>query len=309
MGILAQLGPCGEANFELEFLSTREKEAERVQQVDFHYLLTDSALVEEVSREACQNGIVSNCQDAAGPSENGNDCWELYEFQEGRGEGAPNWQESSVAKFSQFLGFPIEGLEKDILSFLVKIRKRREKIHRNVLFRVEGCSQWLSNEPQVVELECEGSEQSTKRKVIKSVIRKQKVDLFCIQETKIQVMSDRVVSSLGLGRFLDWKALDAFGSVGGILICWDKRALDLLEWEEDSFPYPADSGMWIMGWFGCSRGIEVSGSANFRLSAKLKELKQKLKVWNREVFGNLECNKDVALQQVEYWIGCKVREV
>ncbi|RVW45831.1 hypothetical protein CK203_086254 [Vitis vinifera] len=120
MGILAQLGPYGEANFELEFLSTWEKEAERVQQVDFHYLLTDSALVEEVSRygslsnlgglrdsgtpshsflfslgrtpegeffdhsevlrEACQNGIVSNCQDAAGPSENGNDRWELVEF-------------------------------------------------------------------------------------------------------------------------------------------------------------------------------------------------------------------------------------
>ena len=37
------------------------------------------------------------------------------------------------------------------------------------------------------------------------------------------------------------------------------------------------------------------------MSAKLKELKQKLKVWNREVFGNLECNKDAALQQVEYW--------
>ena len=46
--------------------------------------------------------------------------------------------------------------------------------------------------------------------------------------------------------------------------------------------------------------IEVSGSANFRLSAKLKELKQKLKVWNREVFGNLECNKEAALHQVEY---------
>ena len=30
-----------------------------------------------------------------------------------------------------------------------------------------------------------GVNESTKRKVIKSVIRKQKVDLFCIQETKI----------------------------------------------------------------------------------------------------------------------------
>ena len=49
------------------------------------------------------------------------------------------------------------------------------------------------------------------------------------------------------------------------------------------------------------RGIEVSGSASFRLSAKLKELKQKLKVWNREVFRNLERNKEAALQQVEYW--------
>ena len=60
---------------------------------------------------------------------------------------------------------------------------------------------------------------SPKRKAIKSVIRKQKVDLFCIQETKIQVLFDRVVSSLRSGRFLDWKAPDAFGLAGGILIC------------------------------------------------------------------------------------------
>ena len=30
-------------------------------------------------------------------------------------------------------------------------------------------------------------------------------------------------------------------------------------------------------------------------------MKQKLKVWNREEFGNLECNKEATLQQVEYW--------
>ena len=29
------------------------------------------------------------------------------------------------------------------------------------------------------------------------------------------------------------------------------------------------------------------GRASFKLNAKLKELKQKLKVWNREVFGRL----------------------
>ncbi|WKA11092.1 hypothetical protein VitviT2T_028622 [Vitis vinifera] len=302
-----------------------------------------------------------------------------------------------------------------------------------------------------------GVNDSTKRKVIKSVIRKQNVDLFCIQETKIQVMSDRVVRSSRSGRFLDWKALNACGSAGGILICWDKRVLDLLEWEEGQFSLSCRfrtvengviwaftgvygpftriemeclweevgtirgiwEGSWCLGgnfnitmaqsersrqgritsamrrfvevvdelglvdlqlqggaftwsgglnnfsrarldrflisscwldqfsrvsqrrlprptsdhfpmlleggslrrgpapfrfenmWFKVEgfkdlirnwwRGIEVSGSANFRLSVKLKELKQKLKVWNREEFGNLECNKEAALHQVEYW--------
>ena len=39
------------------------------------------------------------------------------------------------------------------------------------------------------------------------------------------------------------------------------------------------------------------------MAAKTKELKQKLKVWNREVFGHLEDNKRAALQQVDYWDG------
>ena len=30
-------------------------------------------------------------------------------------------------------------------------------------------------------------------------------------------------------------------------------------------------------------------------------MKEKQKVWNREVFGNLETNKMVALQQVDHW--------
>ena len=43
----------------------------------------------------------------------------------------------------------------------------------------------------------------------------------------------------------------------------------------------------------------VRGSPSYRLAVKLKELKQNLKIWNREVFGNLERNKAEALQQVE----------
>ncbi|RVW34020.1 hypothetical protein CK203_091994 [Vitis vinifera] len=187
-------------------------------------------------------------------------------------------------------------------------------------------------------------------------------------------MTERVVRSLGTGRFLEWKVLNACGSAGGILICWDKRVLELLEWEVGVAVGRSRGnqrnleGPWCLGgdfnitlaqgernrqgritsamrrfaevvddlglvdlqlqggaftWTGglnnmsrahldrflvspCwldqfSRGIEVRGSASFRLSAKLKELKQKLKVWNREEFGNLESNKEAAIQQVEYW--------
>ena len=38
-----------------------------------------------------------------------------------------------MAKFSKFMGFSTEGLEKEILDFLIKIRKRREKVHNKNL--------------------------------------------------------------------------------------------------------------------------------------------------------------------------------
>ena len=80
-----------------------------------------------------------------------------------------------------------------------------------------------------------GANNSSKRKVIKALIRSQRVDLFCLQEMKIQAMSEGVVRSLGTGRFLDWGAMDAHGSAGGILICWDKRTLEVLEMEVGHF--------------------------------------------------------------------------
>ena len=50
-----------------------------------------------------------------------------------RNENEEKWEESSLAKFNHFSGFPAKGLEKEILSFLFKIRKRQEKIHSKEL--------------------------------------------------------------------------------------------------------------------------------------------------------------------------------
>ena len=99
-------------------------------------------------REICQNDRDSQGQEADGTMANDSVCWELVEFkgslatareqergssqneiQDERGKEDLDWQESSLARFSHFLGFSTDGLEKEILNFLSKIRKRREKIH------------------------------------------------------------------------------------------------------------------------------------------------------------------------------------
>ena len=56
---------------------------------------------------------------------------------------------------------------------------------------------------------------SDKKMLIKSLINAQKADLVCLQETKIQSMSCSLVRSLGVGRFLEWGALDSRGMVEG----------------------------------------------------------------------------------------------
>ena len=52
---------------------------------------------------------------------------------EARGWEEVNWEDSELARFNKFLGFSTKGLEKDILDFLVKIRKKRERVHSKVL--------------------------------------------------------------------------------------------------------------------------------------------------------------------------------
>ena len=77
-------------------------------------------------RDGCWDLVEINSVDPLGRSSGWN--VDQTEFQEGSKEDQLNWEESSLIKFSHFLGFSTEGLEKEILSFLGKIRKRKEKI-------------------------------------------------------------------------------------------------------------------------------------------------------------------------------------
>ena len=74
-----------------------------------------------------------------------------------------------------------------------------------------------------------------KRNLIKAFIKLPKVDLICLQETKLKKMSSRLVKSLGAGRVVDWIASNAMGASRGILIFWDSEVLQLVEVEESRF--------------------------------------------------------------------------
>ena len=119
-------------------------------------------------------------------------------------------------KVHQFPGLLDRGVEKDILAFLIKIRKRRERIHSKGLLEKSKFERELKRLECLINYEEEGGEEakmpharkrvsahgspmkikllswnvrgandSSKRKVIKTLIRDQMVDLFCLQETKI----------------------------------------------------------------------------------------------------------------------------
>ena len=74
-----------------------------------------------------------------------------------------------------------------------------------------------------------------RRKVIKTLIKKNRVDLVCLQETKIQEMSRGLVRSLGVGRFLEWGVVDSRGATDGIVVFWDNRVLELVDLEKGVF--------------------------------------------------------------------------
>ncbi|RVW22389.1 putative mitochondrial protein [Vitis vinifera] len=134
------------------------------------------------------------------------------------------------------------------------------------------------------------------------------------KETNWEQSSLAKFSKLG-GEILDWRTLEVVGAAGGVLICWDKRALELLEWEEGQLNLEqseqCDSeeiiSAYIRSFSNHNRGGgKRRGPSPFRFEnmwLKVEGFKDLLRSWwqGMSVFGNLESNKLAALQQVDYW--------
>ena len=57
-------------------------------------------------------------------------------------------------------------------------------------------------------------------------------------------MKKALVRSLGVGRFLDWKALNAEGTMGGILLLLNRRRIRLVDWPGSITNHGYKSYLW-----------------------------------------------------------------
>ena len=57
-----------------------------------------------------------------------------------------------------------------------------------------------------------GANDVVKRKVIKESLKSQKVDVVCLQETKLKDLSRGTLRSLAVGRYMEWAATYSKGA-------------------------------------------------------------------------------------------------
>ena len=71
--------------------------------------------------------------------------------------------------------------------------------------------------------------------VLENLLREWNCDVVCLHETKLAGMDKQMVCSLWSCPYVDWVALEANQTAGGVLMMWDRRVLERLEVMVGSF--------------------------------------------------------------------------
>jgi hypothetical protein len=68
-----------------------------------------------------------------------------------------------------------------------------------------------------------------KRLKIRNLLSKWKVDIACLQETKLEMFSNQLVHSLWRCPYVEWCHGASIRALGGILLTWDRRVVSKLD--------------------------------------------------------------------------------
>ena len=61
-----------------------------------------------------------------------------------------------------------------------------------------------------------------KREILRNWLCNWKVDVVCLQETKLDKVDWRLIQNIWGNRYVAWEVLNAVNTVGGVLLLWDK---------------------------------------------------------------------------------------
>lgn len=70
---------------------------------------------------------------------------------------------------------------------------------------------------------------TAKRKTIRDLVSKEQVDMLCIQETKLQLVDQRICAQVWGDSELEWQAIPAENRGGGILCVWKRGIFNMTD--------------------------------------------------------------------------------
>ncbi|KAG6654621.1 hypothetical protein CIPAW_05G158600 [Carya illinoinensis] len=83
--------------------------------------------------------------------------------------------------------------------------------------------------PKILSWNVRGLNEINKRLCIKNLLREWRADVVCLQETKLKLVTRKLVRSVWHCPYVDWIYLASNGASGGILVMWDKRVMEKME--------------------------------------------------------------------------------
>ncbi|KAG6628379.1 hypothetical protein CIPAW_14G010000 [Carya illinoinensis] len=83
--------------------------------------------------------------------------------------------------------------------------------------------------PKVISWNVRELNEYNKRLQVRNLLRQWKGNIICLQETKLEFITRKIVRSLWRGHHVGWLYLPSKGASGGVLIMFDKRVVDRLE--------------------------------------------------------------------------------
>ena len=92
-----------------------------------------------------------------------------------------------------------------------------------------------------------------KRLKIRNFLRSWRVDIVCLQETKLEWVTRGLVRSIWSCSYIDWLYLGSEGASGGVLLIWDRRVVEKLEDAVGISRFRVDSKMSVTNLSGPSQ--------------------------------------------------------